>query len=183
MFLVNYSASGYDNPLIGAFDYGNYRWVMDSINDAVVPMIGRGVQETGILVPGGMFADSKGGQELVFHGLLWNRQYLMDKVILTAISMALILSAVILLETTEKRKKASSRSLREKGQKSHYCTKPIHDGVQAALKKPSERLSCRKCRVVGIQHFCTVTICAGLFVDHHADLLSGPVFTDGVPGA
>ena len=61
--------------------------------------------------------------------------------------------------------------------------KPIHDGVQAALKKPAERLSCRKCRVVGIQHFCTVTICAGLFVDHHADLLSGPVFTDGVPGA
>ena len=62
MFLVNYSASGYDNSLLGAFDYGNYRWVMDSINDAVVPMIGRGVQETGILVPGGMFIESNGGQ-------------------------------------------------------------------------------------------------------------------------
>ncbi len=137
MFLVNYSASGYDNPLLGAFDYGNYRWVMDSINDAVVPMIGREVQETGILVPGGMFADSKGGQELVFHGLLWNRQYLMDKIILTAISMALILSAVILLETTEKRKKASSRSLREKGRKggkSIYCTNQFMMECRLLLK-------------------------------------------------
>ena len=115
MFLVNYSASGYDNPLLGAFDYGNYRWVMDSIDDAVVPVIGRGVRETGILVPGGMFAGSKGGQELVFHGLLWNRQYLMEKIILTAISMALVLSAVILLETAEKNKKTSSGKPREKG--------------------------------------------------------------------
>ncbi len=122
MFLVNYSASGYDNPLLGAFDYGNYRWVMDSINDAVVPIIGRGVQETGILVPGGMFIESNGGQELVFHGLLRNWRYLMDKIILTAISTVFILAAVILLETTEKKKKASPRSLREKGQKSRYCT-------------------------------------------------------------
>ena len=125
MFLVNYSASGYDNPLLGAFDYGNYRWVMDSINDAVVPVIGRGVRETGILVPGGMFAGSKGGQELVFHGLLWNWQYFMEKIILTAISMALVLSAVILLETAEKNKKASSRKPREKGRagrKAACCT-------------------------------------------------------------
>lgn len=125
MFLVNYSASGYDNPLLGAFDYGNYRWVMDSIDDAVVPVIGRGVRETGILVPGGMFAGSKGGQELVFHGLLWNRQYLMEKIILTAISMALVLSAVILLETAEKNKKTSSGKPREKGRagrKAACCT-------------------------------------------------------------
>lgn len=125
MFLVNYSASGYDNPLLGAFDYGNYRWVMDSIDDAVVPVIGRGVRETGILVPGGMFAGSKGGQELVFHGLLWNWQYLMEKIILTAISMALVLSAVILLETAEKNKKTSSGKPREKGRagrKAACCT-------------------------------------------------------------
>ena len=125
MFLVNYSSSGYDNPLLGAFDYGNYRWVMDSIDDAVVPVIGRGVRETGILVPGGMFAGSKGGQELVFHGLLWNRQYLMEKIILTAISMALVLSAVILLETAEKNKKTSSGKPREKGRagrKAACCT-------------------------------------------------------------
>ena len=134
MFLVNYSASGYDNSPLRAFDYGNYRWVMDSINDAVVPIIGRGVQETGILVPGGMFADSKGGQELVFHGLLWNWRYLMDKVILTAISMALILSAAILLETAEKRKKASSRSPREKGRKSHYCTNQFMMECRLLLK-------------------------------------------------
>ena len=125
MFLVNYSSSGYDNPLLGAFDYGNYRWVMDSIDDAVVPVIGRGVRETGILVPGGMFAGSKGGQELVFHGLLWNWQYLMEKIILTAISMALVLSAVILLETAEKNKKTSSGKPREKGRagrKAACCT-------------------------------------------------------------
>ena len=125
MFLVNYSSSGYDNPLLGAFDYGNYRWVMDSIDDAVVPVIGRGVRETGILVSGGMFAGSKGGQELVFHGLLWNWQYLMEKIILTAISMALVLSAVILLETAEKNKKTSSGKPREKGRagrKAACCT-------------------------------------------------------------
>ena len=125
MFLVNYSSSGYDNPLLGAFDYGNYRWIMDSIDDAVVPVIGRGVRETGILVPGGMIAGSKGGQELVFHGLLWNWQYLMEKIILTAISMALVLSAVILLETAEKNKKASSGKPREKGRagrKAACCT-------------------------------------------------------------
>ena len=125
MFLVNYSASGYDNPLLGAFDYGNYRWVMDSIDDAVVSVIGRGVRETGILVPGGMFAGSKGGQELVFHGLLWNWQYLMEKIILTAISMVFVLAAVILLETAEKNKKASSGKPREKGRagrKAARCT-------------------------------------------------------------
>lgn len=125
MFLVNYSASGYDNPLLGAFDYGNYRWVMDSIDDAVVSVIGRGVRETGILVPGGMFAGSKGGQELVFHGLLWNWQYLMEKIILTAISMVFVLAAVILLETAEKNKKASSGKPQEKGRagrKAARCT-------------------------------------------------------------
>lgn len=125
IFLVNYSAGGYDNPLLGAFDYGNYRWIMDSIDDAVVPVIGHGVRETGILVPGGMFAGSKGGQELVFHGLLWNRQYLMEKIILTAISMALVLSAVILLETAEKNKKTSFGKPREKGRagrKAACCT-------------------------------------------------------------
>lgn len=183
MFLVNYSASGYSNPLLSAFDYGNYRWVMDSINNAVIPIIGREVRETGILVPGGMFAGSKGGQELVFHGLLWNWQYLIDKIILTAISMALILSAVILLETAEKNKKASSRSLREKGRKIHLLYKPIHDGAQASLKKPAQKLPCDKCGTVDIQHFCFAPICARLPVDHHADLFSGLVFTDGMPGA
>ena len=137
MFLVNYSASGYDNPLLGAFDYGNYRWVMDSIDDAVVPVIGRGVRETGILVPGGMFAGSKGGQELVFHGLLWNWQYLMEKIILTAISMALVLSAVILLETAEKNKKTSSGKPREKGRagrKAACCTNQFMMECRLLLK-------------------------------------------------
>ena len=30
---------------------------------------------SGILVPGGMFAGSKGGQELLFHGLVWSSQW------------------------------------------------------------------------------------------------------------
>ncbi len=156
MFLVNYSASGYDNPLLGAFDYGNYRWVMDSIDDAVVPVIGRGVRETGILVPGGMFAGSKGGQELVFHGLLWNWQYLMEKIILTAISMALVLSAVILLETAEKNKKASSGKPREKGRagrKAACCTNQFMMERRLLLKKPAQKLPCSKCGTVDIQHF------------------------------
>lgn len=186
MFLVNYSASGYDNPLLGAFDYGNYRWVMDSIDDAVVSVIGRGVRETGILVPGGMFAGSKGGQELVFHGLLWNWQYLMEKIILTAISMMFVLAAVILLETAEKNKKGIFRETTGKragGQKSRPLHKPIHDGAQPSLKKPAQKLPCSKCGTVDIQHFCPAPICAGLLVDHHADLFGGLVFTDGVPGA
>lgn len=136
MFLVNYSASGYDNLLLRAFDYGNYRWVIDSINDAVVPIIGRGVWETGILVPGGMFADNKGGQELIFHGLLWGWNYIMDKIILITISMALILSAVILLETTEKRKKEKGifPEFTGKKQKSHYCTSQFMMECRLLLK-------------------------------------------------
>lgn len=136
MFLVNYSASGYDNLLLRAFDYGNYGWVIDSINDAVVPIIGRGVWETGILVPGGMFADNKGGQELIFHGLLWGWNYIMDKIILITISMALILSAVILLETTEKRKKEKGifPEFTGKKQKSHYCTSQFMMECRLLLK-------------------------------------------------
>ena len=51
IFLINYSTSNYNNPMIRVFDYSNYRWIMDSINNVVMPIIGRGVQETGILVP------------------------------------------------------------------------------------------------------------------------------------
>lgn len=141
MFLVNYSVGGYDNLLLRAFDYGSYRWVMDSINDAVIPVIGCEVRETGILVPGGMFADSKGGQELLFHGLLWSRQYLVDKIILIAISMALILSAAILLETSEKKKKASYGSTQEKGRmgrKAAYCTNQFILECRLLLKSLSK---------------------------------------------
>ncbi len=141
MFLVNYSAGMYDNPLLRAFDYANYRWVIDSINNVVVPIIGRGVRETGILVPGGIFADSKGGQELVFRGLLWSWRYLLDKIILIVISMALILSAVILMETTEKKKKTSSRSPREKwrvDRRAIYCTNQFMMEGRLLLKSLSK---------------------------------------------
>ena len=41
------------------------------------------------------------------------------------------------------------------------------------MKKPAQKMSYRKCRAVDIQYFCSIAICAGLFVDHHADLHSG----------
>lgn len=114
LFLINYSASDYNNPLLRVFDFSNYKWIMDSINSAVIPIIGRDVQETGILVPGGMFADSKGGQELFFHGLLWNSQYFIDKIILIIISIFLIILAVMSLETSEQKKNMSSANLHKK---------------------------------------------------------------------
>ncbi len=113
MFLANYTASAYDNPLLRIFDYGSYRWMTDSINRDAALLIGRGVRETGILVPGGIFAGSRGGQELFFHGLLKSRQYFMDKVILAAVSIVLVLAAAILLETSEKKKRESCIRLRE----------------------------------------------------------------------
>lgn len=114
LFLINYSASDYNNPLLRVFDFNNYKWIMDSINSAVIPIIGREVQETGILVPGGMFADSKGGQELFFYGLLWNSQYFIDKIILIFISIFLIILAVMSLETSEQKKNMSSANLHKK---------------------------------------------------------------------
>lgn len=128
IFLINYSTSDYNNPIIRAFDYSNYRWIMDSINNVVIPIIGREVQETGILVPGGMFADSNGGQELFFHGLLWNSQYFVDKLVLIVISVFLILSAVMLLEKNEKNTNISFDNLQKKGRtgrKRIYCTNQL----------------------------------------------------------
>lgn len=146
IFLINYSASdyNYNNPLIRVFDYSNYRWVMDSIDDAVMPAIGRGVQETGILVPGGMFAGSKGGQELFFHGLSWSRQYFMDKIILIAIGALLVLLAVILLEKTEKDKNISFDKLQKKGKdgrKKICCTNQFISEYRIILKNLSKSCS------------------------------------------
>lgn len=137
LFLINYSTSDFKNPLLRVFDYSNYRWIMDSINNAVIPIIGRGVQETGILVPGGMFADSKGGQELFFHGLSWSSQYFIDKIILILISIALILLAAISLETTEQKKNVSSDNLEKKertGEKTIYCTNQFVSEYRMLLK-------------------------------------------------
>lgn len=137
IFLINYSASDYNNPIIRVFDYSNYKWIMDSINNVVIPIIGRGVEETGILVPGGMFADSKGGQELFFHGLLWSSQYLIDKFILIVISVFLILSAVILLEENEKNTNISVDNLHKKektGRKKVYFTNHFISEYRMILK-------------------------------------------------
>ncbi len=137
IFLINYSTSDYNNPIIRAFDYSNYRWIMDSINDAVIPIIGHAVQETGILVPGGMFADSKGRQELFFHGLLWNGRYFVDKLVLIVISMSLILSAVMLLEKNEKNTKISFDKLQRKermGRKKIYYANQLISEYRMILK-------------------------------------------------
>lgn len=114
LFLINYSASDFNYQLLGIFDFSNYKWIMDSINSSVIPIIGREVQETGILVPRGMFADSQGGQELIFHGLLWSSQYFTDKIILIMISIFLIILAVVSLETTEQRNNMCSANLHKK---------------------------------------------------------------------
>lgn len=114
LFLINYSASDYGSPLLRVFDFSNYNWIMDSINSAVIPIIGRGVQETGVLVPGGMFAASKGGQELYFHGLVWSSRYFIEKVVLIVIGLFLILLAVMSLETTEQRKNMSPANRHKK---------------------------------------------------------------------
>jgi hypothetical protein len=137
IFLINYSTSDYNNPMIRVFDYSNYRWVMDSINNVVMPIIGRGVNETGILVPGGMFADSKGGQELFFHGLLWSGKYFVDKFVLIAISVFIILLAVILLEKNEKNTNSSLDNLHKKertGRKKIYCTNQFISEYRMILK-------------------------------------------------
>lgn len=114
LFLINYSTSDYNNTMFRIFDFSNYKWIMDSINSAIIPIIGREVQETGLLVPGGMFADSRGGQDLFFHGLLWNSQYFKEKIILIIICIFLILLAVLLLESTELQKNISSVNLHKK---------------------------------------------------------------------
>lgn len=134
IFLINYSTSNYNNPMIRVFDYSNYRWIMDSINNVVMPIIGRGVQETGILVPGGMFADSKGGQELFFHGLLWSSQYFVDKFVLIAISFFLILSAIFLLEKNTNMSFYNLQKKERMGRKKTYCTNQFISEYRMILK-------------------------------------------------
>lgn len=112
MFLINYSASDYNHPLLRILDFSNYRWIMESINSAVRPLIRRGVQETGILVPGGMFSHTNGIQELFFHGLLWNRDFILDKIWLIIISFALVIFAIFLLELTEREIKIEAKSIK-----------------------------------------------------------------------
>lgn len=137
IFLINYSASAHPHPLLRVFDFSNYRWLMDSINGAVIPAIGREVQETGILVPGGMFAGSQGRQELFFHGLLWNGRHFTDKILLILVSVCLVLLAGIWLETTEQRNKLSSGARRKKeiaGRKTNCCTKQMIAEFRMILK-------------------------------------------------
>lgn len=114
MFLINYSTSDYNYPLLRIFDFSNYQWIMESINNAVIPIIGHEVLETGILVPGGMFADSSGVQELFFHGMTWNGQYFVDKILLVIFCIVLVILAIIFLEQTEQRRKVTNHKLQKK---------------------------------------------------------------------
>lgn len=114
MFLINYLNINSSSFLFRIFDFSSYRWIMDSINHSVVPIIGRTVQETGILVPGGMFAGSTGSQDLVFHGLVYSKQYLLDKMTLIAISLLLVFLAILFLETMEKEQRKFSIKTKEK---------------------------------------------------------------------
>lgn len=114
MFLINYSTSDYNYPLLRIFDFSNYRWIMESINNAVIPIIGHEVLETGILVPGGMFADSQGVQELFFHGMTWNNQFFADKILLIFLCFVLVILAIIFLDQTEQRGKVTFNKSQKK---------------------------------------------------------------------
>lgn len=122
MFLVVFSTGDSNNRFLKMIDYSNYRWNMDSINSVVVPQIGRSVQETGILVPGGMFSESHGTKELVFHGLLWDSGYFVHKLVLSVICLMLVVIAAISLEQRErgKRNRLKNRKERINPIKSHY---------------------------------------------------------------
>lgn len=114
IFLINYSTSDSNYPLIRIFDFSNYRWIMESINNAVIPIIGHEVLETGILVPGGMFADSKGVQELFFHGMTWNSQYFADKILLIFLCFVLVVLAIVFLDQTEQSRKVTFHKSQKK---------------------------------------------------------------------
>lgn len=104
IFLINYINSSSEYFLFRIFDFSSYRWIMDSINNSVIPSIGRSVKETGILVPGGIFADSIGKQELMFHGLIMSYSYVIDKIIFIIVCFLLVFLAIILLESNEQKK-------------------------------------------------------------------------------
>lgn len=114
MFLINYSTSDYNYPLLRIFDFSNYRWNMESINNSVIPIIGHEVQETGILVPGGMFADSNGVKELFFHGMTWSNQYFADKILLILFCLVLVVLAIIFLDQTERKRKVTYNKSQKK---------------------------------------------------------------------
>jgi len=124
MFLISYSTSDYISPLIRIMDYSNYRWNMDSINSVIQPLIGHDVWETGILVPGGMFSESNGTKEIFFHGLLWDSNYIADKLFLTAICMILVAVAIMVLERRERERKNTGKHNSEqmKSAQNHYLS-------------------------------------------------------------
>lgn len=112
MFLINYLNSQSQFILFRLLDFSSYRWLMDTINHEVIPIIGRCVEETGILVPGGLFADSIGNQELYFHGIIINSQYLVDKFIFSILSLILAGLSIIFLEPYEKKQEEQAKNRR-----------------------------------------------------------------------
>lgn len=130
IFLINYINSSSESFLFRIFDFSSYRWVMDSINNSVIPIIGRSVQETGILVPGGMFAESIGKQELIFQGLIMSDSYIIDKIILIIVSFFLLLLSIIQLESGEQKqvgKVKKSKFFYEKKIHRNYNTQLISE--------------------------------------------------------
>lgn len=123
MFLISFSSTDYSNPLIRIMDYSNYKWNMSSINSIVNPVIGHDVWETGILVPGGMFSESRGTKEIFFRGLLWDGNYFADKLFLIAISLMLV-AAIMVLEQEEQeiKHKVEHNSVQLRLEHSYYLS-------------------------------------------------------------
>lgn len=107
LFLISYGNGDTNNSILRLFDISSYQWVMDSINAAVIPILSRPVQETGILVPGGMFAGSSDEKDLVFHGLIKSIPYLLEKSFLILFSLFLVLLSIGFLESAERKQKVT----------------------------------------------------------------------------
>lgn len=114
LFLINYSSSDLANPILRILDFSGYRWIMESINEQIISAIGRTVQETGILVFDGMFAESNGVKELFFHGLIRSNTYLLDKVGLIIFCIILLLISICFLDTRENHKFKEKSKAKEK---------------------------------------------------------------------
>jgi hypothetical protein len=102
LFLLTYKNRSSPLFIFRLMDFGGYRWITDSINESVIPIIGRPVATTGMLVPQGMFTQNNGVTELVFHGIANNAGYLLDKIALLIFCILLTFVSVTVLENKEK---------------------------------------------------------------------------------
>lgn len=119
LFLINYLGSSLDYPILRIFDFSCYRWLMYSINHAVIPILGNPVQEMGILAPRGIFLESPGTKQLVFTGLINNSSYLFDKTALCLLSLGFAGLSAVLLENYEGERRGKPQGVGRKIKKNN----------------------------------------------------------------